>query len=95
MQQDTVKTQLFDAIQNKFGMHKQIRLTDIQKTLIEDIKGLEWNSKKHRGFYCTNICGYRYQNKKPYLRVPGNDGRYLYKVDKGHWELRGNKKENK
>ena len=81
IQKVTIKTQLIDLLLEKFPDNK-FKYSDITKTIVEDIKGMEYNFN-HRGYYGTNILNNGYLSK-PSKGEP----RFLNKKKRGEWEVR-------
>ena len=72
MKKMTVKSRVMDFVK---GMG-EAKYTDIIKFIVEDIHGMEYNNKRHRGYYA---CAFSYN---PYFLHPSkNEPRYLKKDD--------------
>ena len=72
MKKMTVKSRVMDFVK---GMG-EAKYTDIIKFIVEDVHGMEYNNKRHRGYYA---CAFSYN---PYFLHPSkNEPRYLKKDD--------------
>jgi len=87
----TVKSKTFDLIENLLGeiftRKELVSCFLIANKKINSLEEYDW--KSHRGYYSCAISKYLGNG---YLYAGGRDGRYLQKVSKGIYELRGNKK---
>jgi len=79
----TVKTQLLNALQEKFP-ENQFKYNQIIKTLKIDVKGQDYQPTRDRGFYACNISrgGYLTYGSK-------SEPRYLKKLHNGNWSVDG------
>lgn len=73
MKKMTVKSRVMDFVK---GMG-EARYTDIIKFIVEDVHGMKYNNKRHRGYYACAFSSY-----DPYFLHPSkNEPRYLKKDD--------------